>query len=86
MSPKLAPATRDGNAKVIDASDGKEIHHLGGHTNDVLGVAFSLDGRRLATGGFDESIKLRDVSTGPEVLDRATENPKRLSSRSSAHP
>ncbi len=35
----------------------------------VLSVAFSPDGRRIATSGEDRSIKIRDSTTGQETLD-----------------
>lgn len=38
-----------------------------GHWDDVKAVAFSFDGRMLATGGSDLQIKLWDIPTGREV-------------------
>ena len=37
---------------------------LGGHTGTVYSLAFSTDGRMLATGSADKSIKLWDVAKG----------------------
>lgn len=40
---------------------------LKGHTDPVYSVAFSADGKRIATGSFDKSVKLWDASTGKEL-------------------
>jgi WD40 repeat protein len=44
----------------------RRIHELRGHSQWVYCVAFSPDGRWLATGGWDRTIKLRDAATGEE--------------------
>jgi len=38
-----------------------------GHTNSVLTVAFSPDGKALATAGMDKSVKLWDPRTGESI-------------------
>ena len=40
---------------------------LTGHTSDVLSVVFSPDGQTLASGSFDNTIRLWDVATGTEL-------------------
>lgn len=41
---------------------------LHGHTNFVLGVAFSPDGKRLASVSWDQTAKVWDVSSGRELV------------------
>jgi WD40 repeat protein len=41
---------------------------LKGHSGGVLSVAFSPDGKRLASGSADKTIKLWDTGTGTELL------------------
>ena len=48
--------------KIWDAETDKERFSLAGHTNGVYQLAFSRDGRWLASAGLD--VKIWDVSTG----------------------
>jgi len=54
----------------MDMKTGKEKATLKGHTDWVFSVAFSLDGKTLASGGGDRKnpgeVKLWDVATGKE--------------------
>jgi WD40 repeat protein len=51
----------------IDLSSWELQHTLTGHLDWVRSVAFSPDGRTLASGSFDTTIKLWDVTTRREI-------------------
>jgi WD40 repeat protein len=52
----------------VHASDqeAKESGTLRGHTNDVLSIAITADGKTLVSGSADKTIKLWDLATGKE--------------------
>ena len=50
-----------------DLATGRELKQLAGHTHWSSCIAFSGDGRLVATGSRDKTIKLWDVLTGREV-------------------
>src|SRR5262249_30871098 len=54
---------------IRDALTGRQILPLPGHSGRVVCLAFSLDGRRLASGSSsDYDVKLWDTTTGQELL------------------
>ena len=66
----------DNTLKLWDATTGKELRTLSKRGDEtpllefspsVMSVAFSTDGRTLASGSQDKTIKLWDVSTGKEL-------------------
>ena len=46
---------------------GKEQATLKGHKGRVFSVAYSPDGKTLASGSADKTIKLWDVATGKQA-------------------
>jgi parallel beta-helix repeat protein len=61
------PWCAQGEIRLWDVASGSEVRTLTGHTGSVNSVAFSPDGRLLASGSGDETIKLWDVASGSLV-------------------
>ncbi len=52
-----------GQVRLWDVATGREIGAIKGHGRGVSKVAFSRDGKLLASGGTDNTIKIWDVAT-----------------------
>jgi hypothetical protein len=53
---------------VWDASSGKELLTLKGHSAPIRSVAFSPDGQRIVTGSEDRTARVWDASSGKDPL------------------
>jgi WD40 repeat protein len=67
---RLAAASWDGTVTVWDVGSGRAVLTLRGHPEGVNGVAYSRDGRRLASAGkgAEGIVAVWDADTGQELL------------------
>ncbi len=54
-------------AHVLDAKTGERLHRLEGHTATVTSIAFSPDGKLLASASMDKTIRLWEVRSGNQI-------------------
>jgi predicted NACHT family NTPase len=62
-----ATASEDRTARVGDAASGEELAVLREHTDQVVSVAFSPDGGRLATASGDGTARVWDAASGKQL-------------------
>jgi WD40 repeat protein len=68
-SGQFALACNDGAVRVYEAKSlDKPLQVLRGHSDPVFVLAFSPDGKRLATCGGEGTVKVWDPATGQELL------------------
>jgi WD40 repeat protein/tRNA A-37 threonylcarbamoyl transferase component Bud32/Flp pilus assembly protein TadD len=56
-----------GQLKIWDVATGEELLAFKDHEGGVVSLAFSPDGGRLASGGWDGAVKIWDPQTGKEI-------------------
>ena len=84
---RLAVGYSEGLVQVWDyVGSDVESHELEAHTSDVTSVAFSADGRLLATTSLDGSIGLWDLSTWSLMATRADASMRQVYGRLSFSP
>jgi WD40 repeat protein len=55
------------SVKVGNASTGREARTLKGHKGYGYSVAFSPDGKHIASGSWDQTVQIWDAATGAEI-------------------
>lgn len=72
---RLVAIAQGSQIRVWDLASGALLASLQGHTDLVTSIAFSPDGRTLASGSDDRTIRLWDISTAKQksVLQGATD-------------
>jgi WD40 repeat protein/serine/threonine protein kinase len=65
---RLATGNLDGTVKVWEATSGRELRTLRGHSNAVRAVAWSPDSQRLATASLDGTAKVWEAASDRELF------------------
>ena len=54
--------------QVWDAADGGNVYTYQGHSDVVDSVAWSPDGKRIASGSYDNTVQVWDATDGSNVF------------------
>jgi len=54
----------ENDAKVYDAKSGAKVATLAGHEGGIFAIAFSPDGKKVATGGYDGMVRIFELPGG----------------------
>jgi WD40 repeat protein len=69
--PSSSRGSYDGTARTWEVATGKPLVTFAGHDGAVYAVAFSPDGRRIATASSDETARVWDAASGAAVVTMA---------------
>lgn len=66
----IALGLADGPIRLCDQSSGAPLRMLRGHSGRISALAFSSDGRQLASAADDKTLRIWDPATGQETAHR----------------
>ncbi|MCE9532578.1 MAG: caspase family protein [Planctomycetes bacterium] len=65
--PSLGRESSDKDARLWNANTGEEIRQFNGHTEGITALAFSPDGKQIATGSSDKTTRVWDAANGKQL-------------------
>jgi WD40 repeat protein len=71
-APPRGAGPASGGVRIYDARSWRELRILRGHTGDVVAAQFTADGKTLATGGTDGTVRTWDLTAGGQVRQMDT--------------
>ena len=65
--PRVVPNENNYYIHIWDISSGQELRRLVGHTDSVFSVAWDTQGKHLASGSRDKTVRVWEIVTGQEI-------------------